>query len=344
MSCSALPTAAHAEEQVSFFVVNLDEETRQADRKLRKHLQSELEREADIRIALEDLEYSEVIKRLADWDPKNGVVMARTTPYVQVAAEMLGAELEILATYVSKATNDTTYHSYYVVRKDDDQTKRTPEDVIKFVSDANDRSERVRFTYHSKYSTSSYFLPSLHFRSKRVFHMSEPTDSLHAIKVTQATDDSSSQLVHAVARGDADLAAVWDGTLERFKDVPPEEGEDAVEFVQLPSPIPNDLLVCSRSAPQAFKDGVRRAIRAMDENEISVGDFLHWVDIREATEALGALAGLRWLAREQVAPVTVDVRAGRESNSGTAIMIEAARHAVRLSGTEFVLFHKEFHE
>ncbi|MHC4451296.1 MAG: hypothetical protein ACYS0E_14350, partial [Planctomycetota bacterium] len=27
-----------------------------------------------------------------------------------------------------------------------------------------------------------------------------------------------------------------------------------------------------------------------------------------------------------------------------AIMTEAARHAVRLSGTEFVLFHKEFHE
>jgi hypothetical protein len=82
----------------------------------------------------------------------------------------------------------------------------------------------------------------------------------------------------------------------------------------------------------------------MPEEEIAVGDFARWVDISDASEARAALAHLRWLAREQVAPVTVDVRQGSGSASGTAIMAEAARHAVRLSGTEFVLFDEDFHE
>jgi hypothetical protein len=188
-----------AADRVTFVGVALDQETREADRRLQDYLQ----RSADIRFAPEELEYGQVIERLADWDPAGGVVIARTTPYVQVVAEMLGADLEILATYVSEITGQTTYHSYYVVRKEDLPPNPTPADVISYVAAAPDR---VRFTHHSLFSTSSFFLPSLNFRANGVFHMAESTESLAAIQVTRADVSSSSHLVRAVARGEADLA------------------------------------------------------------------------------------------------------------------------------------------
>jgi len=330
-----------AADRVTFVGVALDQETREADRRLQDYLQ----RNADIRFAPEELEYGHVIERLTGWDPADGVVIARTTPYVQVVSEMLGADMEILATYVSEATGRTIYHSYYVVRIEDLPPNPTPADVISFVAEASDR---VRFTYHSLFSTSSFFLPSLHFRANGVFHMPESTESLAAIQVSPADVSSSTYLVRAVARGEADLAAVWEGTRTRFSDGTAETDDAAVglavEFVRLPSAIPNDLLVCSRSAPAELKETIRSAIRAMPADEIAVGDFARWVDIGDASDARAALAHLRWLAREQVAPVTVDVRQGRGSPSGTAIMTEAARHAVRLSGTELVLFDEDFHE
>jgi ABC-type phosphate/phosphonate transport system substrate-binding protein len=330
-----IPSFALANERVTFVGVALDQETREADRRLRDYL----ERVTDIRFAPEELEYGQVIERLAGWESSGGAVVARTTPYVQVVAEMLGAELEILATYVSETTGRTTYHSYYVARKEDLPPEPTPADVVTFISRP---SERVRFTYHSLFSTSSFFLPSLHFRANGIFHMSESTESLAAIEITRAEISSSSHLVRAVARGDADLAAVWDGTRARFTD------SDAigriVSFVRLPSAIPNDLLVCSRSAPTEVKESIRAAIRSMPEEEIAVGDFVRWVDIVDASEARTALAHLRWLAREQTAPVTVDMRRGRGAPSATAAMVEAARHAVRLSETELVVFDEDFHE
>ena len=335
---AALPLSAA--DRVTFVGVALDQETREADRRLQDYLQ----RSASIRFAPEELEYGQVIARLADWDPTAGVVLARTTPYVQVVSEMLGAELEILATYVSETTGQTTYHSYYVARKEDLPPNPTPADVVSLVASSSDR---VRFTYHSLFSTSSFFLPSLHFRANGVFHMPESTESLAAIQVARADTNSSSYLVRAVARGEADLAAVWDGTRARFVDG--ATGDDgaigrSVAFVRLPSAIPNDLLVCSRSAPAELKESIRSAIRSMPAEEIAIGDFARWVEIGDASEARAALAHLRWLAREQVAPVTVDVRQGRGTRPGTQIMAEAARHAVRLSGTEFMLFDEDFHE
>jgi ABC-type phosphate/phosphonate transport system substrate-binding protein len=324
-----------ATDRVTFVGVALDQETREADRRLQDYLQ----RAADLKFAPEELEYGQVIERLAGWNPDDGVVIARTTPYVQVVSEMLGAEMEILATYVSNATGQTTYHSYFVARRDSLPANPTPADVISFVTNA---TERVRFTYHSLFSTSSFFLPSLHFRANGVFHMAEATESLAAIEVTQAEVNSSSHLVREVARGEADLAAVWDGTRARFLDEP-APGRP-VAFVRLPSAIPNDLLVCSRSAPDELKEKVRAAIRTMPGDEIAIGDFDRWIEIGDAPEARTALANLRWLAREQVSPVTVDVRQGTGAAAGTALMVEAARHAVRLSGTEFTLFDEDFHE
>jgi len=336
-----LASFAPANERVTFVGVALDQETREADRRLQDYLQ----RSVDIRFAPEELEYGQVIERLAGWDPAGGIVIARTTPYVQVVSEMLGADMEILATYVSEATGKTIYHSYYVARREDLPPNPRPADVILVVTNA---PERLRFIYHSLFSTSSFFLPSLHLRANGVFHMAEPTESLAAIKVTRADVNSSSHLVRAVARGEADLAAVWDGTRARFIDENASADDNAVgravAFVRLPSAIPNDLLVCSRSAPAELKESLRAAIRSMPAEEIAIGDFARWVEIGDASEARAALAHLRWLAREQVAPVTVDVRQGRGSQSGTTVMVEAAQHAVRLSGTELVLFDEDFHE
>jgi ABC-type phosphate/phosphonate transport system substrate-binding protein len=339
--CFLTTISLSAADRVTFVGVALDQETREADRRLQDYLQ----RSVDIRFAPEELEYGQVIERLASWDPDGGVVIARTTPYVQVVSEMLGADMEILATYVSETTGQTTYHSYYVARKNDLPPNPAPADVVALVAGSSDR---VRFTYHSLFSTSSFFLPSLHFRANGVFHMTDSTESLAAIQVTRADTNSSSHLVRAVARGEADLAAVWDGTRARFIDDSATAEDNAVgravAFVRLPSAIPNDLLVCSRSAPAELKERLRSAIRSMPAEEIAIGDFARWVEIGEASEARAALAHLRWLAREQVVPVTVDVRQGRGSPTGTAVMAEAARHAVRLSGTEFTLFDEDFHE
>ena len=60
--------------------------------------------------------YGDVIRAFAEPDPGRGY-LARITPLAYVAAEMLGAKLNILAVYQSAATNDTTYHSYFVVNK-----------------------------------------------------------------------------------------------------------------------------------------------------------------------------------------------------------------------------------
>ncbi len=206
--CIAASFAA-ANERVTFVGVALDQETREADRRLQDYLQ----RSTDIRFAPEELEYGQVIERLADWDPAGGVVIARTTPYVQVVSEMLGAELEILATYVSEATGRTTYHSYFIARRERLPPNPTPMDVISLVTAS---PSRLRFLYHNLFSTSSYFLPSLYFRANGVFHMAEATESLAAIEVSQSDINSSSYLVRAVASGEADLAAVFDGTRARF--------------------------------------------------------------------------------------------------------------------------------
>jgi ABC-type phosphate/phosphonate transport system substrate-binding protein len=332
---------APADDRVTFVGVALDQETREADRRLQDYLQ----RTAGIRFAPEELEYGQVIARLAGWNSTDGTVIARTTPYVQVVSEMLGADMEILATYVSTATGRTTYHSYFVAKSERLPPNPTPMDVISLVTAS---PSRLRFLYHSVFSTSSFFLPSLYFRANGVFHMAESTESLAAIEVAQSEVNSSSHLVRAVASGEADLAAVWDGTRARFvegsSDIEDTMVGRSVAFVRLPSAIPNDLLVCSRSTPTEIKERLRSTIRNMPDGEIAVGDFARWVDIKDASEARSALAHLRWLAREQVAPVTVDVRAGNGSTTGTAAMVEAARNAVRLSGTEFVLFDEDFHE
>jgi ABC-type phosphate/phosphonate transport system substrate-binding protein len=331
--------SSDAQRRLAFIGVSLDQETRQADRKLQEYLY----RKAEVNFAPEELEYERVIDRLANWTPAEPYYVARVTPYVYVAAEMLGAHFEILATYVSVTTGHRTYYSYLVVNREDFPSEPTLTDILRFLS----RKNRPRFIYHSTLSTSSFFVPSLYFRANKVFHMPESTESLIAVSSEKISENSSSKLVEMVADGQAELAAVWDGTKSKFEPGHPsglfEQFGKKVYFVQLPTAIPNDLLVCSSSLDSEIKERTRKAISSMSTDEIKIGDFLTWQNIRDAADARAALASLRWFAREQVAPVTVEMRLEKTSADAQSIL-ESARQAVRLSGTEFVPFDEDFHQ
>ena len=368
-----LPLAA--QERLTFIGVALDPSTRDADHKLQDYLY----RTAGVRFAPEELEYARVIDRLSNWRPEEGPFLARTTPFVYVAAEMLGAELELLATYVSETTGRRVYHSYLVVRREDFPEPPTLPEAIDFLARrAASGAGRARFIYHSEFSTSSFFLPSLYFRSNRVYHMEESTESLIAIASRPIEENSSTRLVEQVADGAADLAAVWDGTLDKFA----ADGEAderwqrfgrRVHFVRLPTALPNDLLVCSASLDDGIKERLRAAVGNLGERGIGVGDFRTWESIRAAPDARAALAELRWLAHQRPAPITVEVRLGppqagppqagprpagrRQAGSRQAgprqaggdrrpavPLAEAARQAVRLSGSELVVYDPDFHE
>ncbi|MEW6366228.1 MAG: PhnD/SsuA/transferrin family substrate-binding protein [Acidobacteriota bacterium] len=335
--------ATAAQERLSFVCVALDVETRQADKKLQEYLYQK----AGVSFAPEELEYERVVDRLTHWRDEDGAYVARVTPYVYVLAEMLGAEFEPLATYLSPTTHARTYHAYFVVNRKDFAAQPSLADVVRLLGE---RKDRAKFIYHSQFSTSSFFLPSLYFRRNRIYEMPESTESLIAIATERIPENSSSKLVEHVARGEADLAAVWDGSKTKFDSEHGgalyEEFGKKVYFVQLPTTLPNDLLLCSSSLDQAAKARLREAIRKMKQDEIDIGDFLCWQVITEATDARQALADLRWLARERIPPVTVEIRL-RTSNpdaSSPSQLTDAARQAVRLAGTEFVLFDQDFHE
>lgn len=340
---SVLAPHAFPQERITFVGVALDMETRLADRKLQDYLTQK----ANVAFAPEELEYGTVIARLANWKKEEGYFLARTTPYVYVAAEMLGADFETLATYISTDTGRSTYHSYFVVNRKDFPAEPNLFDVIRFMQR---KPERAKFIYHNQFSTSSFFLPSLYFRSNKIFQMPESTESLIAISAERIQENSSSKLVEMVANGQADLAAVWDGTKGKFElgrsgDLYERFGKQ-VYFVQLPTALPNDLLVCSASLDSQIKDRLRAAIQHMSADEMGVGDFKTWQAIQVATDARLALADLRWLAKERIPPVTVEIRmkAGIPMTTGNLALKEAAIQAVRLSGTELVLYDADFHE
>ena len=124
-------TPAVSEERLAFIGVALDVETRQADRILQDYLY----RTAGVAFAPEELEYARVIDRLSTWKPGDGHYLARTTPYVYVVAEMLGADFEIVATYTSATTARTTYNSYFVVSRDHFETEPDLQELIRFLEE-----------------------------------------------------------------------------------------------------------------------------------------------------------------------------------------------------------------
>jgi ABC-type phosphate/phosphonate transport system substrate-binding protein len=333
----ATPATRAAAENIAFVTVALDDETRAADTTLRNYLHEKTHLQFDPI----EMEYAAAIQRLAGWKRGSQPYVARMTPYAYVAAEMLGASFEILGTYNSKATGVTTYHSYFVVnRKNFSRPNPGLGDLLAFL-----RTRQARFIYHDRFSTSSYFLPALYFRSQRVFTTSEATDSSEGITSIQVSKHAgtSSDLVAQVANGNADLAAVWDGTKQKVKDA---RLDGQVYFIQLPDPIPNDLLVSSRWTDPADANRLREAIRSMNRTgsgEINTGDYRWWEEFKKADAARLALASLRRIAAEHRAPVTVQVESAPDGGNSTSLhdYVEAAQQAVRLSGSEFVLYDED---
>jgi len=336
------PHPARAQTPLTFVAVSLDANTRRADRALQRYLETT----ADVRFVSELAnEYGTVIDRLSTWKPDQEFYVARVTPYALVAAELLGADLQVLATYVSRATGSTTYGSYFVVPRQMFPYARDLANVPRFLRET---TKPRSFAYHNEFSTSSYFLPALYFRQNGVYDMASSTEQATAIHAQQlgTGTQSSAELVRAVARGDADLAAVWSATKAAF------EGTDSLEarygskvyFIPLPTVLPNDLLVAPSSLDSATVARIRQAIAGMGADEIDEGDFLTWRDLSDEAVARGALANLRSLAREPPAPAIVEVR--RAPGSASAIpdeYLQAARQAIRLAGSEMVNFDPDFH-
>ncbi|MDH3523410.1 MAG: TIR domain-containing protein [Acidobacteriota bacterium] len=340
--------------QMSFIGVDAGPDYAAADRKLADYLREEVASTPPLTFSQDLYSYESVVDKLADWKRKDGPFLARTTPYVYVAAEMLGAELEVLATYQSRATHAATYRSYFVVQRAAfPHGPPTLEDLVPFL-----RETRRTFIYHDRFSTSSYFLPSLFFREHKIFHMDRSSGPLIAIAARQIPERSSTELVREVGRGTADLAAVWDGTKVKFEQGDPADAELAakVYFIAIDTPLPNDLLVCSSFLASELKEEIRRVIRAMAERgraspaggpwPIDIDDFLWWDDLAQATAARGALAELRQRsAPGPPAPVTVDVQ--QADTAGGLVpdsYLEAARQAIERSGSEFVVYDPEYHQ
>ncbi len=86
---------------MTFVGVALDAETARADEKLREYLRAK----EGLKFEPRDLEYGAAVDTLVSWDvAEQGPLVARVTPYVYIAAQMLGANLDILGTYVSRRT------------------------------------------------------------------------------------------------------------------------------------------------------------------------------------------------------------------------------------------------
>ena len=329
---------AQSSPQLVFIGVTLDNATEQADRRLVQYF---LESDG-IRFQTDEVEYGEAIRRLVNRRREDDMFVARMTPYAYVVAELLGAKMEPLATYVNKQTAATTYRSYFVVSRSSFSAQPTLSDLLRYLQT---HKPKARFAYHSEYSTSSFFLPSLWFRSNRLFEMKESSDKLTAITLTRTGDESSSALVERVARGEADIAAVWDGVKNRFETDPVHAAVGRqVYFVPLPTLMPNDLLVCAADLDPAVAAKLRASILAMPLGKIGVGDFDSWRSLNKAEDARVALGNLRQAARDVTTHVPVEIRLADGAPRSGAFLVDAVRQGVRLSGTELTIYDGDFHK
>ncbi|MEY3608239.1 MAG: hypothetical protein RLZZ447_1027 [Verrucomicrobiota bacterium] len=329
--------AGAAETTLTFAGVALDAETARADERLREYLRAR----DGLRFEPRDLDHGAAVDLLVAWDVRRqGPLLARVTPFVYLAAEMLGANLDVLATAVSPRMPDTTRLSHLVVRRGAGGPTAEPEEVLRWL---RERTEPARFVYPHKFSTAGYVLPAAFFRRAGVFTGPGPNgpEERHTfIRAEQPPGGrGAAELVGLVREGRADLAAVWDGVRARYVD------DAELRFIPLPFSAPNDLLVLASGADRSLRDRLIAGVRAMRRGEIGVGDTLHWQDFNAAPEARRALATLRRQTRGGPPPVPIKIRgpAGGDAPPDAALL-EAARQAVLLSGTEFTLYDEDFHK
>ena len=160
--------------------VPLSPEYRDADKALAKQLGRALQ----IELKHDDKfnTYGDLIERVTTTTDR---YLVRMTPYAFVAAEMLGARLEVLATYESVATGTTTYRSYFVVNKQ--KFEEFPATIDGIYAYLKKLPKPARFVYHDKFSTSSYLLPALWFRSHRIFATEQPANSVLRVEAPSSS-------------------------------------------------------------------------------------------------------------------------------------------------------------
>lgn len=347
------PAAGQDEDAIPFISVAPDEDYESADATLADYLQ----RATKITFSrTKPADYHKAIEEVVRRRDINSPYVARLTPYACVVAELQGAKFEILATYSSRATKSQEnpkpaliYHSYFVVNASRPGSTFSASPGLREIDEFLRTGPRV-FLFHDKFSTSSYFIPLNHFRGQRVFQLEkgQPRGRLTPVEAQPAeSGKGSSDSVRDVLDGKADIAAVWDGTKKKF-----ETGQPGpLRFIRIDQPLPNDLLVASSFLPSEQRDKLRDAIRNMPCRELRfAGDFECWHTMDTAREAREALADLRRLAVAPPAPVTIRIslaETGEPADAGARqrgnAYLEAARQAVRLAGTEFVLYDPDFH-
>ncbi len=347
----AFVAPASAADRAVFVGVAPDQEYRAADAKLIASLSKGSGFTFDRRVPESN---SDAVALVLDLNKRKAGYVARLTPFACVAAEMLGADFDIIGTYQSKATNAETYHAYFVINRETfrktlraNSTDTNPPrlaDIPGYLRKLKSAQPPV-FVYHDRFSTASYFMPSLWFRARRIFAMDQPIETLIPISVKKIETSSGTPLVEAVARDEAALAAVGDVGKARFDDTPELKATGSlVYFIQHPAVLPNDLLVASHSLGQPAIERIHAGIRAArkQDERIDIGDFLWWNDIRDANEASAALWNLRRQAA--AAPAPVPIRVEDAADPHLQELVEASRQAIRLAGTEFVVFDPDFHK
>ena len=145
----------------------------------------------------EQLSYEAVINALLDDARRDnkplartGGVVARVTPYAFVVAEMRGAKVELLAACLQPEYRDgrsPTRSWWCRSRAFTGPMPPTLEQVLEHLKSLSEAEHPARFIYHNKYSTSSYFLPSLLFRARRVFGLND-----RAVPTRRCDDDCAS--------------------------------------------------------------------------------------------------------------------------------------------------------
>jgi hypothetical protein len=310
----------------------------------------------------EQLSYEAVINALLDDArgdkplSRTGGVVARVTPYALVVAEMRGAKIELLATCRSQSTAKTITNAFIVVPQSffADGVTPTLDQVFERLKALSDAGRPARFIYHNKYSTSSYFVPSLLFRTRRVFGLDDRTadpDAITSIAVERNASPSSADLIRAVATqadGRETIASVWNGPQSTFADRTTESYAQfgkAVRFVQLPSDLPCDLLVATRKVADETKAAIAARLQelkplGLEAPESDVDSWVQWSSV-EAEEARRALSDLRRQAGSSRLPVVVDVEPVPNSPVDPDAL-DAARLAIRLAGTELVDRSQDF--
>jgi ABC-type phosphate/phosphonate transport system substrate-binding protein len=333
----AAGAGAASDPALTFVGVALDAETARADEKLREYLRAK----EGLKFEPRDMEYGAAIETLVAWSVADrGPLIARVTPYVYVVAEMLGANLDILGSYVSTRTQEATYQSYFVTHRTFGPKADDLEGLVKFL---RSQATPARFAYHNKFSTSGYLLPSLYFRRMGIFSANQtnaPEQKHVFIKAEKPPGvEGSSELVELVKSRKYDIAAVWEGTQSKFA------GDPELRFLKLPNILPNDLLVFASMPNRGLRERIIASLRRMQDADIKVGDFQKWQDFNALPEARRALAALRRMTKVTPTPVPIKIRGDHQTGEELdPRVLEAARQAVQLSGTEFVLFDEDFHK